>query len=50
MDPDNAEYHRNIQNRFMPNIEKTSACGSRDLNASYMSDSDLSDALSGLRL
>ena len=50
MDPDNAEYHRNIQNHFMSNIEKMNAYGNRDLNASYMSDSDLSDALSGLRL
>ncbi|CAD6264182.1 unnamed protein product [Miscanthus lutarioriparius] len=50
MDPDNAEYHRNIQNRFMSNIEKMNACGNRDLNASYMADSGLSDALSGLRL
>ncbi|CAL5033493.1 unnamed protein product [Urochloa decumbens] len=48
MDPENAEYRRNVQNRFMSNIEKMNA--NRDLNASYMSDSDLSDALSGLRL
>jgi hypothetical protein len=50
MDSDNAEYHRNIQNCFMSNIETMNAFGNRDLNASYMSDSDLSDALSGLRL
>nr|CAB3484008.1 unnamed protein product [Digitaria exilis] len=47
-DPDNAEYRRNVQNRFMSNIEKMNV--HRNLNASYMSDSDLSDALSGLRL
>jgi hypothetical protein len=50
MDPDNAEYRRNIQNRFMSNIEKMNAYGNRDLNASYIADSDLSDALTGLRL
>ncbi|PAN37210.1 hypothetical protein PAHAL_7G068600 [Panicum hallii] len=48
MDPDNAEYRRNVQNRFMSNIQKMNV--NRDLNASYMSDSDLSDALSGLKL
>ncbi|KAJ1270145.1 hypothetical protein BS78_06G032600 [Paspalum vaginatum] len=50
MDPENAEYRRNIQNRFMSNIEKMNAYGNRDLDASYMSDSDLSNALLGLRL
>ncbi|RLM66228.1 hypothetical protein C2845_PM16G02660 [Panicum miliaceum] len=48
MDPDNAEYRRNVQNRFMSNIQKMNV--NRDLNASYMSDSDLSDTLSGLKL
>ena len=48
MDPDNAEYRRNVHNRFMSNIQKMNV--NRDLNASYMSDSDLSDALSGLKL
>ncbi|PUZ46387.1 hypothetical protein GQ55_7G071300 [Panicum hallii var. hallii] len=48
MDPDNAEYRRNVQNRFMSNIQKMNV--NRDLNASYMSDSGLSDALSGLKL
>ncbi|CAL5028625.1 unnamed protein product [Urochloa decumbens] len=48
MDPENAEYRRNVQNRFMSNIEKMNA--DRDLSSSYMSDSDLSDALYGLRL
>ena len=48
MDPDNAEYRRNVQNCFMSNIQKMNI--NRDLNASYMSDSDLSDALSGLKL
>ncbi|TKW03446.1 hypothetical protein SEVIR_7G024400v4 [Setaria viridis] len=46
MDPENAEYRRNVQNCFMSNIEKMNA----NKDASYMSDSDLSDALSGLRL
>lgn len=50
VDLDNADYRRNVQNRFISNIEKKNAYGNRDLNASYMSDSDLSDALSGLRL
>lgn len=50
MDPENAEYRRNIQNRFMSNIEKMNSYGNRDLNASYMADSDLSNALSGLSL
>ncbi|AQK42803.1 uncharacterized protein LOC100383330 [Zea mays] len=50
MNPDNAEYHRNIQNHFMSNIENMNAYGNRDLDASSMFDSDISDALSGLRL
>ncbi|XP_062184871.1 pumilio homolog 3-like isoform X2 [Phragmites australis] len=47
---DSAEFRRHVQNRFVSNMEKMNPYGSRDLNASYVSDSDLSDALSGLRL
>ncbi|KAL6650412.1 hypothetical protein ACP70R_009337 [Stipagrostis hirtigluma subsp. patula] len=50
MEIDNAEFRRHAQNRFISNLEKMNAYGSRDLNGSYLSDSDLSDALSGLRL
>lgn len=48
MDPENADRRRNVQNCFMSNIEKEKMNFNKD--ASYMSDSDLSDALSGLRL
>jgi pumilio RNA-binding family len=50
MNPDNVDYCRNIQNRSMSNIGKMNAYGNRDLSASYMFDSNLLDALSGLRL
>jgi pumilio RNA-binding family len=47
---DNAEFHRHVQNHFMSNMEKMNAYGTRDLNLPYLSEPDLSDALSGLRL
>ncbi|XP_062225230.1 pumilio homolog 2-like [Phragmites australis] len=50
METDNAGFRRNVQNHFVSNMEKMNAYDSMDPNASYQCDSDLSDALSGLRL
>lgn len=47
---DDAEFQRLAHNRYMSNMEKMNAYGTRDLNVPYLSESDLSDALSGLRL
>jgi pumilio RNA-binding family len=46
----NAEFHRHVQTRFISNMEKMNAYCTRDLNPPYLSECDLSDALSGLRL
>ncbi|GJN12116.1 hypothetical protein PR202_ga30368 [Eleusine coracana subsp. coracana] len=47
---DKAKFCKHVQNRFLPNTEMMNAYGTRDLTAPYFSESDLSDALSGLRL
>ncbi|KAL6839756.1 hypothetical protein ACP4OV_030444 [Aristida adscensionis] len=50
MGTEDAEFRRNVQNRFLSNLEKRNAYGTRDPNALYLQDSDISDALSELTL
>ncbi|KAF0912232.1 hypothetical protein E2562_013185 [Oryza meyeriana var. granulata] len=47
---DDAEFHTHTQNRFMPNMGKMNAFARRDLQSTYLSDSDLSNALSRVNL
>uniref|UniRef100_A0A0D9W2K7 PUM-HD domain-containing protein n=1 Tax=Leersia perrieri TaxID=77586 RepID=A0A0D9W2K7_9ORYZ len=47
---DDAEFHRHNQHRFMPNMEKMNAFARRDLQSTYFSDTDLSNALSRMNL
>ncbi|KAM0878251.1 hypothetical protein ACQ4PT_034995 [Festuca glaucescens] len=44
-----AEFHRH-PNHFVSNMGKMNSFGRRDLDSAYLSDSDLSDTFSGLRL
>lgn len=44
-----AEFHGH-PNHFMPDMGKINTFGRRDLDSAYLSDSDLSDTFSGLRL
>uniref|UniRef100_A0A0E0KN44 PUM-HD domain-containing protein n=1 Tax=Oryza punctata TaxID=4537 RepID=A0A0E0KN44_ORYPU len=47
---DDADFHRHAENRFMPNMGKMNAFARRDLQSTYLSDSDLSNALSRVNL
>ncbi|KAL5215828.1 hypothetical protein ABZP36_007229 [Zizania latifolia] len=47
---DDLEFHGHTHNRFMSNMGKKDVFGRRDLQLIYPSDSDLSNALSGVKL
>lgn len=49
-DTDSVEFRRHVQSCFLSDSEKMNPYGTRDLNAPYLYESDLSDGLSGLRL